>query len=137
MPYVSVKRAAGVFVAALVTIIVIALFYEGYDAHHRLWRHAAATTGGDPERGKEIFIDDGCGCCHHLYHVRRATGLVGPPLDQFALRAIVAGKLSNTPDNVQRWIQNPQAVTPGTDMPNLHVSPRDARDITAFLYTRT
>jgi cytochrome c1 len=50
---------------------------------------------------------------------------------------MIAGKLSNTPDNVEQWIRNPQSVTPGTDMPNLNVSERDARDITAFLYTRT
>ena len=49
---------------------------------------------------------------------------------------MIAGKLSNNPDNLRRWVRDPQAVTPGTDMPDLHVSGRDARDISAFLYTR-
>ena len=62
--------------------------------------------------------------------------MVGPPLDGIAIRAMIAGKLPNQPDNMVRWIRDPQQVTPGADMPDLHVSQRDARDITAFLYTR-
>ena len=62
--------------------------------------------------------------------------MVGPPLDGIAIRAILAGKLANNPPNMQRWIRDPQAVTPGTAMPDLNVGERDARDITAFLYTR-
>jgi cytochrome c2 len=37
---------------------------------------------------------------------------------------------------MERWIHDPQSVTPGTAMPRLGVSQGDARDITAFLYTR-
>jgi cytochrome c2 len=116
--------------------VAVALLFEGYDAETRLWAHAAATTGGDPHRGETMFIQYGCGSCHHIGYVRKATGMVGPPLDNIALRSMIAGKLSNTPENLQRWIRDPQAVTPGTDMPNLNVSERDARDISAFLYTR-
>lgn len=96
-----------------------------------------AMTGGNLYRGKAMFIQYGCGSCHHLTYVRKATGEDGPPLDDPEVRAVIAGKLSNTPDNLQRWIEDPQAVTPGTGMPDLHVSNRDARDITAFLYTRS
>jgi cytochrome c1 len=49
----------------------------------------------------------------------------------------LAGKLDNNPDNLQRWIRDPQSVTPGTAMPDLRVGQSDARDMTAFLYTRT
>jgi cytochrome c1 len=69
--------------------------------------------------------------------VRSATGAFGPPLDGIASRVIIAGKLANTPENMQRWIRDPQHVTPGTAMPDLNVGAQDARDITAFLYTRT
>jgi cytochrome c2 len=137
MPFVPVRRAAIWSLALLVIVIALALAYEEYDAQTRLWAHAAATTGGDPHRGEAMFIQYGCGSCHHIGYVRKATGMVGPPLDNIALRAMVAGKLSNTPDNVEQWIRNPQSVTPGTGMPNLNVTARDARDITAFLYTRT
>ena len=98
--------------------------------------HAAAETGGDPARGEALFIQYGCGSCHALKNVRTATGMVGPPLDGIALRVIIAGHLSNTPQNMQTWIRNPQQVSPGTAMPDLNVGAEDARDITAFLYTR-
>ena len=101
-----------------------------------MWAHAAATTGGDPERGQAMFVQYGCGSCHGVKHVPKATGMVGPPLDGIATRAVIGGKLSNSPDNLQYWIREPQAVTPGTAMPDLNVGERDARDITAFLYTR-
>lgn len=137
MPYVSSKRAAAIVVGLIAFVVAVALLFEGYDSENRLWSHATGTTGGDPHRGEAMFIQYGCGSCHHIGYVRRATGLVGPPLDNIALRAIIAGKLSNTPPNLESWIRNPQSVTPGTGMPNLNVSERDARDITAFLYTRT
>jgi cytochrome c2 len=68
--------------------------------------------------------------------VRTATGSVGPPLDGIAVRVIIGGHLSNTPDNMEKWIRYPQQVSPGTAMPDLNVGAEDARDITAFLYTR-
>jgi cytochrome c1 len=67
--------------------------------------------------------------------VRSANGLVGPPLIKFSKRGYIAGELKNNADNLQRWLEDPKAVEPGTDMPNLHVTPDDARNITAYLYT--
>jgi cytochrome c2 len=83
-----------------------------------------------------MFIAYGCGSCHGVKHVRKATGMVGPPLDGIAIRAMLAGRLENRPDNMQRWIRDPQRVSPGTAMPDLNVGEKDARDISAFLYTR-
>ena len=37
---------------------------------------------------------------------------------------------------MEHWIRDPQQVSPGTAMPDLDVGEGDARDITAFLYTR-
>jgi cytochrome c1 len=34
-----------------------------------------------------------------------------------------------------RWIQSPQEIAPGNAMPDMGLSDRDARDITAFLET--
>jgi cytochrome c2 len=83
-----------------------------------------------------MFIQYGCGSCHSLKSVRDATGSVGPPLDGIAIRVIVGGHLANTPANMEKWIRDPQHVSPGTAMPDLKVGEGDARDITAFLYTR-
>ena len=110
-----------------------------WETGHETWQlrsHAADVTAGDPSRGAAMFIQYGCGSCHGLKHVRKASGGVGPSLDGIAVRAIIAGKLSNTPDNLETWIRDPQRISPGTAMPDLNVGERDARDISAFLYTR-
>ncbi len=64
-----------------------------------------------------------------------ATGLVGAPLSGIASRIYIAGVLQNTPPNMMRWIENPKAVDEKTVMPNLGVTPKDAADIAAYLYT--
>lgn len=64
-----------------------------------------------------------------------AVGAVGPPLPGVGRRTCVAGEVPNTPRFMVRWIENPQAIEPGTAMPNLGVSDAQARDIAAYLYT--
>jgi cytochrome c2 len=132
----SNRIGAGVVVSVALIAFVGGILVSVEKDATDLQGHAAATTGGDPKRGEAMFIQYGCGSCHELAHVRKATGMVGPPLDGIAVRAMIAGKLSNKPENMERWIADPQGVTPGTAMPDLHVGARDARDITAFLYTR-
>lgn len=120
-----------IFIAALVGIV-----FEYFQQRTRLREHAAAVVQGDPRRGEAMFIQYGCGSCHAVKNVRTATGMVGPPLDGVALRVIIGGHLANTPANMEKWIRDPQQVSPGTAMPGLNVGEGDARDITAFLYTR-
>jgi cytochrome c2 len=134
---VSARSSAAAILGVAVAAWAAAIVFNRFDDRADLRAHAAATVRGDPSRGEAMFINYGCGSCHVLTHVRKASGKVGPPLDGIAVRAIVAGKLENSPDNLQRWIRDPQAVSPGTAMPDLDVGQRDARDITAFLYTRT
>ncbi len=91
--------------------------------------------GGDPLRGQGALLGYGCESCHIIPGVTGTSATVGPPLAHFALRRFVAGQLQNTPDNVIKWIMDPQSVEPGTAMPDLHVSEAAARDIAAYLYT--
>jgi cytochrome c2 len=137
MPSVSASRAAAVLLGLAATGVAAGVVYNSIDDRRDLRTHAAAATGGDPSRGEAMFIGYGCGACHRVAHVRKATGMVGPPLDGIAVRAMIAGKLDNRPDNLERWIRDPQGVSPGTAMPDLNVGERDARDISAFLYSRT
>ena len=48
---------------------------------------------------------------------------------------MIAGMLPNTPDNLVLWLQRPQSVVPGNGMPDMGLSPRQAHDIAAYLYT--
>jgi cytochrome c2 len=136
VPSLSVKAKFVVAAAVVILIAIIGIVYEYAEQRTLMRLHAAAATGGDPRRGEAMFIQYGCGSCHALENVRDATGSVGPPLDGIAGRVIIGGHLANTPENMERWIRDPQHVSPGTAMPDLGVGEGDARDITAFLYTR-
>ncbi len=91
--------------------------------------------GANPDRGRKLIARYGCGACHVVPGVRQANGLVGPPLTSWSQREFVAGVLPNSPGYLMRWIMTPQAVVPGNAMPDMGVTPRDAADIAAYLYT--
>jgi cytochrome c len=136
MPYGRTRATVGGGLVLLVAGAAAGVIYEAVHERSQMRVHAAAATGGDPSRGEAMFIQYGCGSCHGVKHVRKASGAVGPSLDGLAVRAVIAGKLANSPGNLEAWIRDPQRVSPGTAMPDLNVGERDARDITAFLYTR-
>jgi len=91
--------------------------------------------GGIPANGAADIQRFGCGSCHVIPGVAGADGTVGPPLTDFADRGYIAGELPNNGDNLIRWIMDPRGVEPGTAMPDLDVSDRQARDIAAYLFT--
>ena len=49
-------------------------------------------------------------------------GARGPALDGVGSRRLIAGTLTNTPQNMARWIMHTQQVKPGTAMPQLGVA---------------
>jgi cytochrome c2 len=132
----STKLVFAVLAAMLFAVALVGIVIEYFNQRDRMRMHAAVATAGDPRRGEAMFIQYGCGSCHALRNVRTATGMVGPPLDGIASRVIIGGHLANNPANMEKWIRDPQHVAPGTAMPDLKVGQGDARDITAFLYTR-
>jgi cytochrome c len=95
----------------------------------------AAKGGGNADRGKEAIQRYGCTACHNIPGVAGPRGMVGPSLDHLAKRPLLAEKLPNTPETMIRWLQNPQALDPQSTMPNLGVSPDEARDMATYLYT--
>ena len=92
-------------------------------------------VGGDPDKGQQVIAAYGCGSCHTIPGVPGADSTVGPPLTGWAGRLYIAGALPNRPDNLVRWLIDPQAIEPGTVMPNLLVTEQDARDMSAYLYS--
>jgi mono/diheme cytochrome c family protein len=92
-------------------------------------------AGARPERGQALIQAYGCGTCHRIDGVRGARGTVGPPLDRFAQRSLVAGTLPNTPRVLVAWLIDPPAIEPRTAMPAMGLDENEARDIAAYLYT--
>jgi cytochrome c2 len=91
-------------------------------------------TGGNPQQGRQLIATYGCGACHTIPGVRRADGMVGPRLADVRRRTYIAGVVANTPENLVRWIEQPQAFSPRTAMPDVGASLAEARDIAAYLY---
>ena len=90
--------------------------------------------GGDADRGQRLIEHYGCGGCHAIPGIRGADARVGPSLDDTRRKRFIAGHVPNTVEALERWIRDPQKVEPGTLMPDLGVTPRQARDIVAYLY---
>lgn len=87
----------------------------------------------DANRGRRALRQFGCVGCHVVPGVVAADSHVGPPLQGIATRTFIAGQLPNTRENLIQWIRHPQAISPGTAMPDLGVGERDARDMAAYL----
>lgn len=86
--------------------------------------------------GRQLFAERGCEGCHTLSVLPGATGVIGPDLDNVALRPTIAGEsIPNSPENLARWIEDPPALKPGTPMPKLGISAGEARDLAAYLYS--
>jgi cytochrome c2 len=94
-----------------------------------------SSIGGNPHRGADLIVKAGCGLCHEIPGIDGAEGHIGPPLGGIATRTMIAGFLPNTPENMQTWLRNPQAVVPGNAMPNMELKDDETKDITAYLYT--
>ncbi len=92
-------------------------------------------ANADAERGKAAIVTYGCGSCHSIPGIRNADGMVGPPLDHWAERRMIAGEVPNDPERLITWLTVPQSIEPGTAMPNMGVTDGQARDIATYLYT--
>jgi cytochrome c2 len=75
----------------------------------------------------------GCGDCHTIPGVPGARGRVGPTLENFAERSIIAGAYPNTPDNLTLFIVAPPALRPNSAMPVTGISEPQARAVAAYL----
>ncbi|MHC2018166.1 c-type cytochrome [Methylobacterium sp. CM6247] len=95
---------------------------------------AKGLTGGDPARAPALMITYGCAGCHDVPGVAGPSGRVGPPLRGLAERVYIGGVVTNTPENLVRWIVDPKSLNPRTAMPITGISETQARDIAAYLY---
>ena len=92
-----------------------------------------SNVSSDAEHGRQLVQQYQCGTCHVIPGANAANGTVAITLDAFGLRSYIAGRIPNNDENLARWIVNPAAMIPGTIMPNMGVTPDDARAIAAYL----
>ncbi len=96
-------------------------------------RTAASAVGGGATDGAQLFTQMTCANCHAI----AGTGhdaRIGPDLTHVASRAtLAAGLLDNSPENLARWLAQPDALKPGSHMPNLHLSRDQVASLVAYM----
>ena len=119
---------------AWMRLLVIADDPASYDAWQTGQRApASAPSGGAAARGERAFRDGACGNCHAIAG-RGFDGHAGPDLTHLAARSTLgAGVAENTPANLLAWLRDPQAIKPGSHMPDFKLSDANVDDLAAYL----
>ena len=122
----------------VVALLLLALsFVAGQPTGAAVIATAAPTPTPDPaDLGRALFQAKGCTTCHR--HAGLSIGRVETraKVDLDLGQALGAPDLTHyRPDAefVRRWLRDPAAVRPQTEMPNLHLSDEEIEALLAFL----
>ena len=107
---------------------------EDFDA----WVQAQRQPAAQDEKaaaGRRIFETTACINCHAIRGTV-ADGRFGPDLTHLMSRAtIAAGAAENTNENMHLWIQNPDAIKPGSLMPAMKLNDADLDALVGYMET--
>jgi cytochrome c oxidase subunit II len=85
--------------------------------------------------GRRVFESNACMNCHAL-GATPANGRFGPDLTHLMSRfTIASGAARNTPENLRLWIQNPNAIKPGSLMPAMQLNDADLDAVVSYMET--
>ena len=93
------------------------------------WRTSRSRPSRTPpaREGKAAFLAQSCVNCHRVRGTP-AQGSYAPDLTHLMSRKTLAsGMVPNTPENLRRWVADPQQIKPGCLMPAFGLSDRRAR----------
>jgi len=100
------------------------------------WVRAQQEPGIRDEKvidGKRVFETTACINCHAIRGTN-AYGRFGPDLTHLMSRStIAAGAAENTTENLRLWIQNPDAIKPGSLMPAMKLSDADLDALVGYM----
>jgi cytochrome c oxidase subunit II len=95
----------------------------------------AAVDAPDGRAGRSAFLAQTCVSCHRIRGTP-ADGKSAPDLTHLMSRKTLAsGMVPNTPENLRRWVANPQTIKPGCLMPSFGLSDQERDDIVRYLET--
>jgi cytochrome c oxidase subunit 2 len=81
--------------------------------------------------GRDLFTAKGCPTCHTIAGFSQGT--VGPELSHVGSRQQIAGTLPMDRANLVKWLMDPPAAKPGTQMPKLGLSEQEAGQLADWL----
>jgi cytochrome c oxidase subunit 2 len=112
---------------------IVAVSVADFSAWAKAQQAPAVEPRTDQERGGRAVFGGQCAQCHTIRGTP-AAGKLGPDLTHFGSReALAAETLPNNPENLARWLKDPQEVKPANLMPNLGLSPTMVEQLTAYL----
>jgi cytochrome c oxidase subunit 2 len=107
---------------------------NAFDAWVRQQREPAREQPEVAE-GRRVFQSTSCVSCHAVSGIG-AAGQYGPDLTHVMSRdTIASGIVPNTVANLRAWIQNPEALKPGSRMPAMKLSDQELDALVAYLAT--
>lgn len=121
---------------AWMRIKIIAQTRQDFDVWQRAQMSVPATpSDGEAGQGARLFAADTCVNCHTIAGTV-GNQRIGPDLTHIASRTTLAsGATENTPDNLFRWLKDPDSIKPQSHMPNFQLSDTDAHALVAYLET--
>lgn len=99
--------------------------------------HQLQPARDDPavRAGKEAFLAESCVNCHRIRGTT-AGGSYAPDLTHFMSRETFAGcMIETTPENLHRWVRDPQTVKPGCLMPAFGLDGRQLDLVVQYIST--
>ncbi|MEE2972730.1 MAG: cytochrome c oxidase subunit II [Planctomycetota bacterium] len=85
-------------------------------------------------RGRRVFMEYACMNCHTI--AGTSDGMFGPNLSKLATRdTIGSGFIPLDRENLKAWIDDPQALKPGCNMPALKLDDQELDDVVDYLMT--
>jgi cytochrome c oxidase subunit 2 len=86
-------------------------------------------------KGLALFQQTSCVSCHAV-NGTAADAHVGPDLTHFASRRQLGASIAdNRPENLRRWLADPQQVKPGVKMPTFNFTDEQLTQLIAYLET--
>jgi cytochrome c oxidase subunit 2 len=107
---------------------------EDFAAWVRAQQQPAVQDPGANE-GRSVFERTACINCHTVSGTV-ANGRFGPDLTHLMGRStIAAGVAANTPESLRLWIQNPDAIKPGAQMPAMKLNNQELDAVVGYMET--
>jgi cytochrome c oxidase subunit 2 len=85
--------------------------------------------------GRLAFLSQSCVNCHRVRGTAAQGGYAPDLTHLMARQTLASGIIENNPDNLRRWVADPQQVKPGCLMPAFGLNKRDSDDIVRYLLT--
>lgn len=102
------------------------------------WVQQQQQIAGPPEgqtatMGARLFHEKTCGNCHTISGTP-ANGKIGPDLSHMGSReTLLSGMMANKKENLTKWLENPQNVKKGSNMPNFLMSKKEVNALVDYL----